>query len=216
MSNSPSKWIVSSGSDLTQDPDLLPIVPGQGMIVERSPLWSTRMFTSNSGRERRSANWPVPRWAYKLSFEVLRDRTTLPEMGKFMGFFNLHQGRAREFFFYDPTDLPVVDQAIGIGNGSNRDFYLLRNSGAGSLAFLERVMGTIDAPVVKVNGSTVTATLGAYGKINLAVAPAAAAVVTWSGQPLRLARFDDDTLMPNQLCYQLWALGNLKLRSVYR
>lgn len=216
MSNSPSKWTVSAGADLTQDIDLLPVVPGQGLIVSRTPTFSTQVYTSKSGRERRSADWATPRWLWQLGFEVLRDRTALPELGKFMGFFSRHQGRAKEFFFLDPTDLPVVDQAIGIGNASATVFYLLWNTGFGNNTFLERVMGTLGAPVVKVNGSVVTATLGAYGKITLAAAPANGAVVTWSGSGLRLVRFDEDTLPASQLAYQLWAMGTLKLRSVYR
>jgi uncharacterized protein (TIGR02217 family) len=216
MSNSPSKWIVSSGSDLTQDPDLLPVVPGQGLTAQRAPLFSTDVQTARSGRERRMANWPVPRWLYQVGFEVLRDRTALPELAKFMGFFSNHQGRAKEFFFLDPSDTAIVDQAIGIGNASNKDFYLLRNTGYGNDTFLERVMGTLDAPVVKVGGSVVTATLGAYGKISLAAAPANTAVVTWSGTGLRLVRFEEDQLTTAQLAYQLWALGTLKLRTVVR
>lgn len=216
MSNSPSKWIIPSAGDLTQDPDLFPILPGQGLTIARSPLFSTRIYTAVSGRERRSALWPTPRWLYTLGFEVLRDRSALPELAKVHGFFCRHAGRAGEFFLRDGTDSAVSGLNIGTGDGVRTVFYLAREVGYGSLSFLERVMGTLGDPVVSVAGSPVTATLGAYGRVTLASPPALGAAVTWAGVPLRLVRFDTDQIDPAQMTWTLWALGNLKLRSVVR
>ena len=49
------------------------------------------------------------------------------------------------------------------------------------------------------------------GLITLSAAPAAGAVLRWSGQYYHRCRFADDILSPRQLLWQIWELGQCDL-----
>lgn len=54
------------------------------------------------------------------------------------------------------------------------------------------------------------------GVVTFVTAPAAAAVLTWTGQFLFRCRFDQDDIAPSQMMAQLWSLSGLQFYTVKR
>lgn len=210
----PSRWLISA-ADVSDDPDIFPFMPGQSFLQLKTPVWSTDIQTSVSGRERRRQLWSFPKWRFKVAYEVLRDAPDRLELQKLFTFFNAHAGQYQEFFYYDRSDNSVAGQPIGTGNGVTTAFQLARTMTVGGITFNEPVRAISGTPSVYVNGALTTAyTVGAYGIITFASPPAAAAVITWSGSFFFLCRFEKDDLDTAQMMQGLWSNGGLDLLTV--
>lgn len=195
--------------------DLFPTLTGQGFLAEKAPVWSTAIAEAASGRERRRRLWSYPRWRFKIGYEVLRDFSGGRDLTDLGTFFNAHAGRYSEWGFLDPTDNAVTAQAFGIGDGGTRSFQLLRTVTGAALSFTEPVRGVYGVPVIMING----AGTGAYaiddnGVVTFTSAPAASAILTWTGQFLFHCRFNQDDLSPSQMMAQLWSLSGLQFITV--
>lgn len=103
--------------------------PGLSWNVNRRPRWSTVTKKSVSGREFRAAQYSYPVWEYKMSFEVLRARSALPEMQALAAFFNARQGSYDTFLYIDPDDNAVTQQSLGVADGVGIQYQLLRAFG---------------------------------------------------------------------------------------
>ncbi len=209
------RWLVTSPGS-TDDPDQFPLLPGQMLVTGKAPIWLTSIATSSSGRERRQSRWSYPKWRFKIKYEVIRDRPSQPELERMFAFFCLHQGQRSPFSFFDPYDNRVTNQTIGVGNGVVRVFQLTRSLGVTGLSFVEPVRRVLSA-TVSVNGAEVSGwSVDSSGAVTLASAPAAGAVVTWSGQFMFLCRFTMDEMDPEQMTKDLWSLDGVELMSVKR
>lgn len=212
----PSSWQISTGPTV-DDADLFPLFPGRNFSVLKTPTFSTGKKVATSGRSVRTAFWSYPIWNFKLSHEVLRDRLSLPEIGKLWGFFANHLGGFAAFYLYDPADNTVTNWQFGTGDGSTTAFALTRGVAPGTaFAFTEPVLGLLGTPTIKVAGTPTSAyTLGsANGQIVFNSPPANGAALTWSGQFLFLCLFPDDKLDTTQLFADLWGSQGLNFESV--
>jgi uncharacterized protein (TIGR02217 family) len=86
----------------------------------------------------------------------------------------------------------VADHRIGTGTGSKTTFQLGRSLGLTTYEYLEPITEINGAVVVKVNGVTVSATLGSLGVVTLASPPANGAAVTASFSYYWRVRFSGD------------------------
>jgi uncharacterized protein (TIGR02217 family) len=193
---------------------IFPVMPGLTWDITREPIWSTTVKTAVSGREYRTANWSYPHYHYKMVYSVLRQQGAYAEMAQLAGFFNARQGSYDSFLFTDPDDSSVTAQAIGVGDGSNRLFQLVRTFGG----YVEPVFDTNSTPQIYDNG-TLKATpadysMNASGLVTFVAAPAAGHAITWTGSFYRRMRFDKDTLQFSQFMQKLWELKTLDLFSV--
>lgn len=203
--------------DLSNDGSVFPYLPGQSYLAQKSPMWSTSLATAAMGGERRRQNWSFPKWMIKVSYEVLRASVSLPELQHLIGFFNLHAGRYAEWSFYDPNDNLVTNQPFGTGDGTTKTFQLLRQGGVGAHTWLEPCRSILGTPKVSVGATDTTAfTIANRGQITFATAPAAGAVLTWSGQFMFLCRFNDDQIDPQQMMSDLWSLDGLTFMTTKR
>lgn len=191
------------------DPTVFPALAGQNFPV-KSPIWSTRLATAASGRERRGRAWSYPKWLFKVSYEVLRSATSFSELQRLVGFFNNHAGRFATFSYYDPNDNLVTDQLFATGDGATKTFHLIRTGGYGQMTWVEPVKAVLGTPKVSVGASDTTAfTIGSLGTITFTTAPASGAALTWSGQFMFRCRFDQDQLDAEQMMQALWSQGGL-------
>lgn len=198
------------------DPDVLPTVSGQRFLAAKSPTFPpTIVRRSVTGREVRASFGDIPFWQFKGSYESMRDRTAYQELALFNAFFLSHAGQLGPWFYYDPFDNAVSNVQFGTGDGVTRTFQLNRIVGPTTPnAFSEPVYVLYNAPIVKVNGTpTVAFTLGTLGSLMFTSAPAASAVLTWSGNFLFLCRFAKDQVDPAQISKDLWELGTLEFTS---
>lgn len=192
---------------------VLPFLTGQSIDMSKAPLWNTKVVRAASGRERRTAIRAFPLWQFILKYEVVRHRASLDEVATFFEFFNTMQGMALPFLYVDPTDNSVTGATFGAGDGATTVFQLSRAINS----WVEPVYA-VYSPTIYVNGVAKVAgtdySLIGNGQVSFAVAPAASAVITWTGNFYYLCRFDQDDLPLVQIMNQLWSGAGLKFTSI--
>lgn len=111
-----------------------PLALSENAIV--SPEFSTHIVTSTSGHEFRNSNWADARMRYDVG-PALRSEE---DAALLMNFFRARRGSAVGFRFKDPYDnssseggeINPLDQTIGVGDGLQSRFDLVKNYGAQS------------------------------------------------------------------------------------
>lgn len=161
-----------------------PVAIGLGASV--SPSFSTGITTSLSGHETRNSNWADARLEYDVGPGV-RDEE---ELGKLLSFFRARRGAAKAFRLRDPSDFSsngmigaptALDQLIGIGDGQQILFPLIKSYGADSEEPQVRYITRPESEtiVVAVDGSEANDwTFAALGQIEFSQPPAAGSEIT--------------------------------------
>lgn len=180
---------------------VFPVLPGQALPVQRSAIWKNRVVEADSGRRYSKAVWSYPRWAYRLRFDVLRAGAER-EMQALIGFFNRHGGDADTWLFSDPDDRTVVDQPLGVTNGVQTQWQLLRTLGD----FTEPVLELDGEPEVRIDGVVQSVTYGLHtGVITFSTPPAAGGSITWSGNFFWRCRFEKSRQDAEMFLQDLWS-----------
>lgn len=119
-----------------------PVAVGLGAGV--APTFATDVFAAASGFEQRNARWADAR----LSFDAGLGVRSEAELAEVVAFFRARRGRAAGFRFRDPTDwssngateIPSAgDVRLGIGNGVQTRFELVKRYGEGAEAQVRRI-----------------------------------------------------------------------------
>jgi uncharacterized protein (TIGR02217 family) len=191
-----------------------PTLSGLGWSVIKTPLWSTVVQQSVSGKEVRTALQLFPRYKFQLTYEVLRASAAYPEYQTLIDFFNARQGPYDDFLFADPNDNAVAAQQFGTGDGTTTAFQLLRPLKAGG--YLEPVQNLNGTPSIYKAGVLQPSgfTVGATGIVTFGTAPASGAVLTWTGNYYFRCRFVNDSAEFEQFMQDLWRLGKIEFISV--
>ena len=191
---------------------VFPVLPGLSWSVVKTPKWSTRVQTAVSGREYRAAYFSLPRWSFKLSYEVLR-AGALAELQQLVGFFNARQGIFDSFLYADPSDSAVTALQFGTGNGVTTAFQLVRTLGGN----IEPVVALPAVPAVFANGvlqsSGVSVNLNT-GLATFTTAPANGVVLTWTGSFYYRCRFLQDDIELENFMKDLWQAKKVEFISV--
>lgn len=189
--------------------EVFPTLKGLSWACSKTPVFATKIQEAVSGREVRLAQRANPMWRFKLSYEFLEGMRVagVSELEKLLGLFMRHRGSFDSFLYTDPNDDDVVDQSIGIGNGVNKSFQLLRTWGG----FTEPVTNVNAIVNVKVGGVITTAYTISKGLITFTTAPAAGKSITWTGSYYYRARFSDDYLDADTLAQDLWEAKKVDL-----
>lgn len=195
--------------------ELFPDLPGLKWGVRKAPEFATQKVTASSGREYRAALRTYPTWHYKLSYEFLRDkRQGVDELRKLVGFFNARRGSFDSFLFKDPDDNATENDQFGIGNGTTTTFQLFRTFGD----FGEPVYDLQAAPLIYKDGVKLTATthytVSASGLVTFVTAPAAGALLKWTGAYYWRCCFDKDQADFEKFLAELWQLQSLEFHTV--
>ena len=172
--------------------DIFPTLPGLGWPVIKTPINSTTVKTSVSGRDYRRANWTYPKYQYQLVWDLLRQNASFSEMSTLMQFINAHYGQWDSWLFNDQDDNTITAQAIGIGDGNQTQFQLVRSLGS----FVEPVFVANGTPSLYVNG-VLQSTPGNYsinstGLVTFTAPIPSTYVVTWTGNFYWRCRFTQD------------------------
>jgi hypothetical protein len=101
------------------------------------------------------------------------------------------------------------------GDGVSTQFQLARTLDQGT-----DILQQVSNVAVQVNGAPATVTVSDAGVITLQAAPAANAVLTWSGIFTYLCQFSDDSLKDLALVSKnaagwLWSCGSIGFESVF-
>lgn len=188
-----------------------PTLPGMMFPVTRRPVWSSSRQETVSGRRSAYPRRNIPRWQYEVSFDLIRDTATLPELQSLAGLFNQCQGGIGTFSYQDPDDCTATNQVIGTGDGSTTTFQLVRSWGGIS----EPVYLPVGAITVKVAGTTQSSgyTVNSRGQVVFTTPPSTGQAVTWTGVFSWVCRFDDDQMDLTKFNGRMWELKNLKFST---
>lgn len=210
----PSRWLITT-PDTVDDPNIFPLLPGQMFTTQKSEIWSSRVSTATSGRERRGAIWSYPKWQFKVGYEVLRDTPAELELQKLLAFFGMRRGKFGEFYYFDPSDNFVPNQTFGTGDGTTATFQLTRTIAVGAISLTEPVLGVQGLPTITVAGSPVSGfTIDTYGRVTFASPPANGAALAWTGTMMFRCRFDQDQLDVEQMMQRLWSSHGVSFVTV--
>ena len=193
---------------------VFPTLPGLQWGVTKTPIFSSKVHQSVSGRELRAAYYSYPLYKYSLKYELLRSDSVNAELQTLMAFFNARQGKFDSFLFTDPEANSVTAQGFGTGDGTTTAFQLAHAYGG----YSEPVFDINGTASIYINGvlKTVTTdyTINSTGLVTFVSAPAAAAALTWTGTFYYRCRFVDDTAEFDNFMYKLWALKRLDFQTV--
>jgi uncharacterized protein (TIGR02217 family) len=93
------------------------------------PEYSTDIVITQSGYEQRNANWVQARASYNVAHGI----KSQAQLDILIAFFRARRGRADGFRFKDWTDFKAVSQTIGVGDGSEIEFQLVKTYSSGSV-----------------------------------------------------------------------------------
>lgn len=179
------------------------------------PEYSTDIVITHSGYEQRNINWTQARARYNVAHGV----KTQAQLDALIAFFRARKGRADGFRFKDWSDYKAVAQQIGIGDGSNKIFQLVKNYNSGGITEVR----TITKPVLASVNIYVDAVLqsgAAYsvdyasGRITFAAAPANLSVITADFEFDVPVRFDTDRLSASLDSYGISSWNDIPLIEV--
>jgi uncharacterized protein (TIGR02217 family) len=215
---------------------LFPKTRGLAWEIKKNPTFNTDIQSSLAGREVRIQNFQNPIWEFTLSYEYLlndpkfRDENEQTPLEAVIGFF-LARGGMFDDFLLNESDLTgrledsvYSGQPIGTGDGSTKNFQLVRNFGG----FLESCQNPANqaasvyvsgrVPILQVPSVDYTLSLGL---VQFAVAPALNASITADFTFLHRVRFDIGTTRSgkegiefNNFYFNLWECKEIQLISV--
>ncbi|WP_426267866.1 DUF2460 domain-containing protein [Sphingomonas sp. LHG3443-2] len=193
-----------------------PLEVGNNATVE--PCFSTTIATSPGGFEYRNVDWQQAR----LRFDIGPGLRSIEDLQDLLAFFRSMRGNATAFRFRDSTDYSsagmtgrpgVSDVLLGIGNGKQLRFELVKAYGDGEVRRITRpVLGTI---VVSLNGSATNAWELADGGVIELVEPPAAGVEVRAGFLFDVpVRFEEASLRISRKTYLAGELASVPLVEV--
>ena len=180
-------------------------------IIKRS-MFNTVVQQAASGREKRLGLMTYPLYEFDLAWETLTD----DEGRAILGFFNSRGGSYETFRLDDPTDNLVTGQQLGMGNGSEIHYQLIRSYGG----FIEPMMEIKASPVPKIYLDEVLKetpadySINGAGLVTFTSPPGAGVVITADFGFYYRVRFKEDQCELEYFAYQLWKQRQLTLASV--
>jgi len=193
---------------------VFPSLKGIQFPVKKTPEFSNLIQASASGMEYRAQLWIYPRWTWEVSFDWLR--TDNSDLQTLMGFFLARNGSYDSFQFTDVDDDSVTGQSIGVGNGTQTAWQLVRTYSG----FTEPLYAPTTVSVF-LNGTptsayTLSSSAGSAGVITFATAPGSGVVITANityNWPVRFVadKYDFSKFMQN--LYELQKLDFISVKN---
>lgn len=172
------------------------------------PRFQTSVIAFSNGGEQRNIDWAKARARFDIGYGI----DGRSEFERIISFFRARRGRAYGFRFKDWSDYNATDEALGVGDGANAAFQLLKTyEPSGPLAYVRKITRPVAASIaIKVSGVTSTFwTLGALGVITFTGGhiPALAAPVTATYEFDIPVRFDIDEF---DLTLEMYLAGEIE------
>jgi uncharacterized protein (TIGR02217 family) len=179
-----------------------------GREAEVAPEVSTAIVTSAGGRENRNAEWAEARLHYDVGPGVRSEA----DIAALLGFFRARLGPARGFRLRDPFDAVGEDEVLGVGDGVEARFQLVRRYGEMVRRITRPVSGSVQ---VAVDGlETAGFTLEPGGVVTLDTPAGAGAVVTARFEFDVPVRFAEDRLSVSRATWLAGAAASVPLIEV--
>jgi uncharacterized protein (TIGR02217 family) len=137
-----------------------------GYKATGGPAFNTTVNEGFSGFEQRNKNWSLARSKYTVDLLT-------PPPSQFSGtpqqfidlihsFFLVVGGKGDAFRFYDHKDNAVVGQQIGVGDGTNRTFQLVKSYTIGGRSYTRTIKKPITSAVNNYQGNALADTVNIY------------------------------------------------------
>jgi uncharacterized protein (TIGR02217 family) len=155
------------------------------------PNFQTTVLPLSSGGEQRNIDWAEARHEWELGYGI-DNKQAYDEVRQF---FFARRGMAHTFRFKDWSDFQLNDEVIGLGDGTNRVFQIIRTYEAdGPAPYFRRITRPVAGTVVfKVAGVTRAAVDNGLGVYTLATpAPALGVEVSCTCEFDMCVRFNVD------------------------
>ena len=172
--------------------------------------FQTEVFGSDSGRENRDSTWSVPYHEFDVSYQL----KTLDELWTVHQLFMTVCGRLHSFRFKDWLDFTskdaaadslsrkqptptMLDQIIGIGDGAETDFQLVKRYTAGGETVIRNITAPVSGTVIcALDGVATTAfsVANRTGIVTFDSAPGSGVQITAGFEFDCKVRFSDDEL----------------------
>ena len=190
------------------------------------PERRTEIVTLASGHEERNTPWAHSRRRYEAGYGV----KTLDELHEAIAFFEARFGKLYGFRWHDPVDfksclpthmIAAEDQIIGTGNGTAREFQLLKAYSSGGETYsrpITKPIGTslllaLDGMIVDSESYECDAATGLVTFDNYAT-PASGKVITAGFEFDVPVRFDTDALKIDLSAFAAGEIPNLPVVEV--
>lgn len=195
---------------------VFPQLPGLAWGMSKKPLWASRVQKSVSGKRQAIGYMSYPLYQCTLNFNVLRATLSNNELATLQGFFNKMKGQVDTFKFVDPNDAAVLTaQQIGVGDGVNKLFQLVRTYGD----FVEPVhtpnviTSLRNAAAAQTNPTHYS--VSSTGLITFVTAPLSGNVIDWTGTYHWRCAFTQDTIdLINQDGVDIWKTGKISFETI--
>lgn len=215
-------WFDLTGDVTVQHFDDVAFPLAIGRKASVSPGFSTQTVESYSGREQRSSDWADARMRFDAGPGVRSEA----DLATLIAFFRARRGAARGFRFTDPYDhhsadwgeaISPVDQRIGIGDGMETRFQLVKHYGEGSDPQVRRITRPVAGSVrIAVAGVEMGAgwEQDALGAILFDAPPAGNAIVTAGFAFDVPVRFEEDRLDINAETHAAGEIASVPLVEI--
>lgn len=117
------------------------------------PKYNTTVKESLSGRANKNINWRYPLHEYNVGYG-LRHKEDLEVV---LSFFHVAEGRAHSFRYKDFSDyrslgvnsiVASTDSVLGVGDGINRTFQLIKNYTVGTIAKTRKITAPVTSTIL--------------------------------------------------------------------
>ncbi len=177
------------------------------------PYYSTDVITMVSGHEQRNINWHQSRSQYNVAYGV-KTETQLKEL---ITFFRTCKGKAIGFRFKDWSDYIAHNQLIGVGDGKQKVFQLIKTYENGDIQEHRIITKPVEKTVkVFLNNVEFKNVLIDYtsGKISFTNPLKENVKITAHFEFDVPVRFDTDSLTTSIEAYQTHSLNNITLVEI--
>ena len=154
------------------------------------PEFFTSVISTYSGHEQRNINWSQSRARYNV-LHAIKNQSQINEL---LSFFRKMRGKAYAFRFKDWADYSAAGQEIGVGDGVNKNFQLVKNYDSNPRIISKPVSGSVNIYVdaaLQTSGVAVNSTTGI---VTFTTAPISGKVISADFDFDVPVRFDTDYL----------------------
>lgn len=177
------------------------------------PQFSTDIITTHAGHEQRNSNWQHPIARYNISSGIKSEA----QWAQLIAFFRLCKGRAIGFRYKDWSDYTGKNQIIGMGDGTQKTFQLVKYYEVGEHSIKRTIHKPVTHTITLYGDSLIISPQyidSTTGIIALKSAPALGTVVSADFEFDVPVRFDTDEMQLAVDSYQAGSWQNIPLVEI--
>lgn len=100
------------------------------------PMWDTSIVAMANGFENRNANWSLPHHKFTADYTILNPR----DQNEILHAFMAARGRLNSFRFKDWNDFKIVNESLGVGDGTSTPRQLTKTYTFGPTTYTRTIL----------------------------------------------------------------------------